>query len=113
MIELKCLIRIADTLLISFDGPFQSVHRVFRTTHADAISVVVDKRFVLIERGDVMAEVELGIFTPGENVEITPYHRTTIKYSSPEFFLIINKQSYLLSFNLITLFYKVNIKSSP
>jgi hypothetical protein len=31
-------------------------------------------------------EVELGIFTPGENVEITPYHGPIIKYSSREFF---------------------------
>jgi hypothetical protein len=31
-------------------------------------------------------DVELGIFTPGENVKIMPYHRPITKYSSREFF---------------------------
>jgi hypothetical protein len=31
-------------------------------------------------------KVELGIFTHGENVKITSYHRPKIKYSSREFF---------------------------
>jgi hypothetical protein len=37
------------------------------------------------------AEVELllGIFTPGENVKMTPYHRPIIKYSSREIFVNI------------------------
>jgi hypothetical protein len=32
------------------------------------------------------AEVELGIFKPGENFKITLYHRPIIKYFSREFF---------------------------
>jgi hypothetical protein len=57
-------------------------------------------------------EVELEIFTPGENVKITPYHRPIIKYSFLEnFFLITDIQSYLSNFNPISVFNKVkNIK---
>jgi hypothetical protein len=58
----------------------------------------------------VQSEVEQGIFTPGENVIITPYHRPTITLLE-NFFLIINIQSYLLSSNLISVFNNVkNIK---
>jgi hypothetical protein len=35
---------------------------------------------------DLWIEVELDIFTPRENVKITPYHRPIIKFSSLEFF---------------------------
>jgi hypothetical protein len=52
--------------------------------------------------------VELGIFSPGENVKITPYQRPIIKYSSREFFSD-NIQAYLLSFNLISVFNNIKI----
>lgn len=46
--------------------------------------------------------VELGIFTPWENVKTTLYHRPRIKYLfSAIFYLIINIRPYILSFKHI------------
>jgi hypothetical protein len=45
---------------------------------------VDDTEYIIIEY--LCAKVELGFFTPSENIKIMPCHRPIIKYPSREFF---------------------------
>jgi hypothetical protein len=56
------------------------------------VPVVADARVSreTVRARQINPEVELGIFMPGKNIKITPYHRPIIEYSCRAFFFSSN-----------------------
>jgi hypothetical protein len=82
---------------------------VFEIIYLSFIENIINLSVCIHKFNIISPEVEPGIFTPGENVKIMLYLRPSTRIEN--FFLIINIQSYLVSFNLISVFNKVkNIK---